>query len=167
MFRFYKTSILVFIIIGFVIIIGSVIFSFYFDTGLIFVVFGLLASVLCFLFPILLYYRQLTYVVFENDKCISYSFFHRKLCTVDLRDNIFYSFFYVRFMYMPSIQFIALSNEPLTDNQTSKKLTGKSFFGEYNQKKIIIFPEEDRRRLSILTDQINQGTENTGDGSVC
>lgn len=149
--------------LGFIVIIGSTAFSFYFQTGYIVNLLGLSVGALCSIFPILLNYRQLTHVVLKNDECISYSFLHKKLCVINLKEDVYYSLFYVRFSYAPKIQFIALSNESFSIAQSSKNLMSKSFYGEYNQKKIIILPYDEH-----IFQMIQKGTNtiaNANDGN--
>ena len=157
MFRFYKTGCVCFFILGLFIIIGSIIaaFQFYRNIGIgdfIIVFVGVPIGVVVALFPIFLYYKQLTYVTLEKNKCTSYSLFKKKLCQVDYNIKVYYSFFDVNFLYSPTVKFVALSNMPFEcDNRVG--IIKKGFYGSYDQTKIIIIPYDNQVSSMIKLDK--------------
>ena len=143
--KFYKTSIICFIVIGLLIIISALVFTVYYHNGeglsdyiMLFVTVPI--ALLTILFPILLNYKHLTQVHLNENTCIAYSFLRKKLCTVNLKKQVFYSVFYVRFAYAPQVKFIAVSNAPFTVEQNCNCISKRGFYGAYNKKKIIVFP---------------------------
>lgn len=149
MFKFYKSTIIFCSILGIFTIVGSIIFTIYYYSGV-----GLDDYIMLFLvipigigvslFPIIINYKQLTHVFLEHDKCISYSLLRKNLCQINFNESVFYSFFDVRFLYEPPIRFIALSNMSFKCVQDTKSIFEKKFYGTYNQKQIIIFPYDDQ-----------------------
>lgn len=149
MFKFYKNSIICFAAIGLLIIIGSLVFTAYYQTGdgaddyiMLFVAVPI--AVLIALFPIFLNYKHLTQVQLNENHCVSYTLCRKKLCTVDFKKPVFYSAFYVRFAYAPPVKFIAVSNVPFTVEQNCTLLSKRGFYGAYNQKRIIVFPYDEQ-----------------------
>lgn len=149
MFKFYKNSIICFAAIGLLIIIGTLIFTAYYQTGegaddyiMLFVAVPI--AVLIALFPMFLNYKHLTQIRLHENTCIAYSFLRKKLCTVDFMKPVFYSVFYVRFAYAPQVKFIAVSNEPFLMETSGKHLLKRNFYGAYNRKEIIVFPYDDQ-----------------------
>ena len=145
MFKFYKTTIICFMTLGIFAIIGSIIFTVYYYSGVglddyIVLLWVIPMGIAVSLFPILINYKQLTHVFLNHEKCISYSLLRKKLCQINLNEPVFYSFFDVRFAYTPSVRFIALSNIPFRCEQNPKSFFEKKFYGSYDQKQIIIFP---------------------------
>lgn len=148
-FKFYKNSIICFAVIGLLVIIGSVVFIAYYHTNegvedYIMLFITIPAAVMIALFPILLNYKHLTQVQINENNCVAYSFLRRKLCTVHFNEQVFYSVFYVRFAYAPPVKFIAVSNEPFSFEHNHKHISKRSFYGAYNQKKIIVFPYDEQ-----------------------
>lgn len=152
----YHGDIVVFAILGIIIAVGSIVLTAYYYTGagaddyfLLFI--AVPCSILCFLFPIILNYRQLTYVLLDNTKCTSYTLLHKKLCTVDLQNTVYYTLFDVWFPYRPKVKYIALSNDTFECDHNNKKidLYKRKFYGKYNRKSIVIFPY-DERTVSFL-----------------
>ena len=148
MFQFYKRTTICFFVLAIIVLSGSVLLVFAFWTGckedFIILISGTLISTICFCFPILLNYRQLTRVLLDTEKCTSYSFLGKILCEIQLDKNVLYSIFFVRFAYAPAVKFIAISNEPFVCEQLQKNFLEKTFYGTYNQKKIIIFPYDEK-----------------------
>lgn len=155
MIKFYKTSITVFGVISLIIIAASVAFAILFQTsgaeGVLMLLFGIFAGIMCLLFPILLNGRQLTRVLLSADKAEAYSFLGRKLCSVDFGKEVFSAPFDVRFPYAPPVKFIAVSNETFADPKQSKR-----FYGTYDRKKIIIFPYDEQTAQFINTESRNK-----------
>ncbi|MBQ6539806.1 MAG: hypothetical protein IJL71_02110 [Oscillospiraceae bacterium] len=147
-FKFYKTSIMFFAFIGCFVAVGSFIFGIYYklENSEFFAVclFGFICGVLICLFPIILAYKHLGYVI-ENDGVLkSYSLLNKELCTVDLQRSVYYALFPVKFMYSPTLKYIALSNEFFEFRQKSNPSLDKGFYGSYNSKKIIVFSVSDQ-----------------------
>lgn len=148
MFKLYKTSIICSSALGIFVIVGSIIFTIYYYSGVglddfIVLLDAIPIGIAISLFPILINYKQLTHVFLNHEKCISYSLLRKKLCQININENVFYSFFDVRFAYAPSVKFIALSNMPFKCEQNHKSILEKKFYGSYDQKQIIIFPYDD------------------------
>ena len=161
MFKFYKIDIICFLTLGIFVIVGSIIFTIYYYSGngvddYIFLLLCIPLGIFIILFPICLFYRALIYVLFEDKKCTSYSLLKKKLCEVDLSNRVFYSEFYVKFLYVPPIKFIALSNEPFVCKQNPKSILERGFYGSYNQKKIIIFPYDEQIASFLSFDEFQR-----------
>lgn len=155
MIRFYKTAIIVFGIISLIIIMVSVVFAILFQTGgaegVLMLLLGIFAGIMCLLFPILLNGRQLTRVQLSADSAEAYSFLGRKLCSVDFSKEVFSAPFDVRFPYAPPVKFIAVSNEPFADPKQSKR-----FYGTYDREKIIVFPYDEQTAQFVNTESRNK-----------
>jgi len=164
MFKFYKTSFICSLILGIFTIIGSVIFTIYYYSGVgiddfIMLFIGVPLGLSIIIFPICINYRQLGYITIDKNECISYSFFKREICRIDFCKRVYYSFFDVKFSYSPSVKFIAFSNQPFICNQKSNSVFKKSFYGSYDKTQIIILPYDKNLPL-LLKDFTNQ----SGDG---
>lgn len=149
MFKFYKTSIIVGLVYGSIVLIGSIIISVYYATGnilddCILPICGITLALLGGLSPALINVRQLNHVYLDHERCISYSLLRQKLCQVNYNEYVFYSFFDVRFAYAPPVKFIAISNMPFKCEQNPKSIFDKKFYGYYDRSRIVIFPYDDK-----------------------
>lgn len=155
MIKFYKSTLIVFGVISLIIIAAAVAFALLFRTGgregVIMMLLGVFAGIMCMLFPIVLNGRQLTRVRLSDDEAVSYSLFGKELCSVDFSKNVFSTPFDVRFSYAPPTKFIAVSNESFADPKQSKR-----FYGTYDRKKIIIFPYDEQAAQFINTENLNK-----------
>lgn len=149
MFKFYKSSFICLLSLGLCVISGSIIFTIsnYQGVGIddfimlfLVVPIGIVVS----LFPVLINYKQLTHISLDHEKCISYSLLGKRLCQTNYNITVFYSFFDVRFAYVPPVRFIAISNMPFKCEQNPKSVFERKFYGCYNQSRIIIFPYDDK-----------------------
>lgn len=161
MLKFYKNSIICFTAIGLLIIIGTLIFTAYYQTGygaddyiMLFVAVPI--AIMIALFPIFLNYKHLTQVQLNENHCVSYSLCRKKLCTVDFKKPVFYSVFYVRFAYAPPVNFIAVSNGPFAVEQNCNSPSKRGFYGAYNQKKIIVFPYNEQVKSQLHLEKWEQ-----------
>lgn len=148
MFRFYKISIVLFVILGFSIIIGSAIFTAYYSIGdsidnYVMLILGVPVGLIIAVFPLSIYHRQLTRISIDDCRCVSYSILQKKLCSVSFDQTVYYSIFYVTFLYAKQVRFIALSNEPFTCELHHTNLNRKSFFGTYDTSKIVVLPYDE------------------------
>ncbi len=147
LFKFYRNCFIIFWTAAILVIVSSIITTICFGVetkeGFLILFWGFSLGMICIVFPVLLNYRQLTYVIFEKHICSAYSFTHKKLCSIELNQNVFYAEFFVRFALTPQVKFIALSNEPFICSQ-SQSYFGKKFYGSYNQTKILIFPYDEQ-----------------------
>lgn len=144
-FKMYKATIICFFVIGFVIlgisITLTVCYSSENENLFIFSAIGIPAACSCCIFPLLLYYKHLPWILMEKHMCTSFSFFPRKkLCTVDFNKDVYFALFFVRCLYSQPLQFIAISNTTFSCDRRSGYVKGKSFYGSYNTKQVIVFP---------------------------
>lgn len=152
MFKFYKTSCLVFAILGMLVIAGSIIFTalYYGGTGFddfIMLLIGIPLGAFIAAFPIIMNYRQLTSVILEETMYTSYTLFKKKLCQVDFNKEVYSCFFDVRFPYCLPVKFIAISNVPFSLSKNAESNDLNRFLGTYDQSRIIILPED---RLTVM-----------------
>ncbi len=147
LFKFYRNGIIVFWTIATIVIVSSIIMTINFGVedkgGFLFLLLGFLLGIFCIVFPVLLNYRQLTYVIFEKHRFSAYSLAHKKLCSVELDQNVFFAEFFVQFALASRVKFIALSNAPFIVNQP-QSIFDKNFYGSYDQTKILIFPYDEQ-----------------------
>lgn len=146
--KLYKLDIIFSTTFALVIIIGALVFTFYYYTGsgvedyiMLFCAIPMATGALT---PIIISHRHLTQVHLDKNGCVAYSFLRKKLCMVDFRKPVYYSFFYFfsKIPHAPRVEFIAVSNErfAIPDKSTRKK----GFYGAYDQRKIIIFLYEEK-----------------------
>ena len=155
MFKFYKARCIFFLIMGAALIAGAIAFTIYFYSGagiiedFLLLILAVPMAPIIALLPFFMSYGQMTHVILDEGKCVSYSLLNKKLCRVRYDKDVFYSFFYVKFLYEPEVRFIALSNSPFQCRQTLAEITDitgalkKKFYGTYNQRKIIVFPYDE------------------------
>lgn len=160
--KFYKVSFVCFFILGLIVIISSIIFTIDHCVGagvddLIMLFIGIPAGLAIVIFPWIINYKQLIYVVFDKTTCTSYSLFKKKLCQIDFEKPIYYFIFNVTFSYAPSVKFVSISNMPFICEPKAKSIVKKKFYGNYDTKKIIIFPYDDNIAKRLVQ---------SGDGSV-
>lgn len=154
--KYYKSNFICFLMLGVCIIVGAIIFTFYYYQGeglddFIMLFLAVPIGIVISLFPILISYKQLNFVYLENDMCVSYSLLKKKLCQVNYNERVFYSFFDVKFAYAPVVKFIALSNTPFLCKQNPESFLEKKFYGTYDNTRIIVFPYDKQvaQRLNI------------------
>ena len=114
MFKFYKYSIIFFISSGLFVIFGSIILTIYYYRGVgiddfIMLFLAVPTGIGTSLLPVILYYKLLTHISLDHEKCISYSLLGKQLCSTNYNTTVYYSFFDVKWTYEP-VRFIAISN---------------------------------------------------------
>ncbi len=138
-FNYYKTTITVFLALGVLLNIFAFIMAVDIDEY-IFFYYSIPISLVIAFFPIIIDYKHIISVHLDHEKAISYSLLNKKLCQVNFKDTVFYSFFDVKFLYATSVKFIAVSNEPFLCDENCKSSFKRGFYGSYDQKSIIVFP---------------------------
>ena len=138
-FNYYKTTITVFIALGVLLNISSLVMAIEIDEYKIFY-YSIPISLVIAFFPIIIDYKHIISIYLDHEKAISYSLLNKKLCQVNFKDTVFYSIFDVKFLYATSVRFIAVSNEPFLCDENCKSVFKRGFYGSYDQKSIIIFP---------------------------
>lgn len=147
MFKFYKTNIFTFAVLGGAVILVAWKFAVFYvednSESLFIRCISVLFGVLIFLFPFLLYHKQLTHAVLTQGNCTTYSMFGKKLYQVEYDKPVYYTFFDVHFARMSPVKFVALSNVPFSCMQTRSALAQKSFYGTYDRTQVAILPYDD------------------------
>ena len=150
LFKSYRHNVIFFLVLGLLIIIGSIIFTVYYYEGIgfddyIMLLLGVPIGLIPIIFPFCICSKRFfTQVVLEENKCTSYSFFKKELCVVNFNKKVYFTFFNILSRsYNPrpyGVKFIAVSNEPFVCNQNTLNIFKGIFQGTYDYKKIIIFP---------------------------
>lgn len=83
--------------------------------------------------------RFLTYALCNNQQICSFSFFNKKLCTVETEKPVYYAVFKTPKAYRSVEQFIALSNEPFLYQDTYGKAKVR-FIKHYDMQKVVLLP---------------------------
>ena len=129
------------------IIISSIFFYFYYWSGdgedyLIFVLEspGLIALSLVLLNSL----RFLRYVIIEEHLFHGYSFFNKKLCTLDTAMPTYYAIFKTTQGFLCVKQFIVLSNESFIFQDNISNMFKKRFIARYDLKKQIVLPYDEQ-----------------------